>query len=101
LWKEAQTAEPLSISLLPEVVPQALCSLGATIAGLILLLSAIWRSWKIGVLVLFGAAVMVIGPITGLVPDIVVGPLSLSPFLVCLAAGGALAVLGFMFGRDT
>jgi hypothetical protein len=61
-----------------------------------LLASALWRSWKIGLLTLVGAAVMVIGPVSGVVSD----DTGLSPFTVCLAAGGALMVLGFLFGRD-
>jgi hypothetical protein len=40
---------------------------------------------------------MVAGPVSGYVPE--VGPLK--PVVICLAAGGALAVLGFLFGRDT
>jgi serine/threonine protein kinase len=97
LWEQGQTAEPLDVPALPEVVRRALCSLSAGIAGAVLLLSAIWRSWKIGVLVLLGAAVMVVGPVSGWVPVVE----SLDPFLVWLLAGGALALLGFLFGRDT
>jgi hypothetical protein len=97
LWEQGQTAEPLAVPVVPGVVMQALCSLGAGIAAVVLLMSALWRSWKIGLLVLLGAVVMVVGPVTGHVPS--VGPLS--PFLLCLAAGGGLALLGFLFGRDT
>ena len=97
LWELGQTADPLSFPLLPEVVLQALCSLGAALAGAALVLSAIWRSWKIGLLTMLGAAIMVIGPVSGQVPE--VG--QLGPFLLCLAAGGALVGLGFLFGRDT
>jgi serine/threonine protein kinase len=97
LWQEGQTAEPLGVPLLPTVVMRALCSLGAVIAGLVLLVSALWRSWKIGVLTLLGAAVMVVGPVSGYLPED--GPLS--PLVLSLAAGGALAALGLVFGRDT
>ena len=97
IWRGGQTAEPLSVPLVPEVVLQAVCSLGALIAGLVLILSAYWLSWKIGVTVLLAAAVMVVGPVTGLVPQVWV----FTPALLCLAAGGVLALLGFLFGRDT
>jgi serine/threonine protein kinase len=96
MWTEAQTVEPLAVPLVPEVVRQAMCSLGALIGGLILLVSSLWRSWKIGVLTLLGAAVMVVGPVSGYLPDV-----GISPFLLGLGAGGALVALGFLFGRDT
>jgi serine/threonine protein kinase len=96
LWEKGQTVPPLPLPL-PEVVLKALCSVNAAIAGLVLIASVFWRSWKIGLLTLAGAAFMVIGPVSELVPE--VGPLS--PVVVSLAAGGVLAVLGFLFGRDT
>ena len=77
---------------LPAEVSRAVSSLNAGVAGLALLLSVLWRSWKIGVLVLLGAAVMVIGPVSGDVPE--VGPLT--PSLACLAGGGAVVVAGFL-----
>jgi hypothetical protein len=97
LWEKGQVAEPLRIPLLPEAASQALCSLGAVIAGLVLLVSALWQHWKIGLLTLLGAAVMVVGPVSGRVP----AAESLSPFLLCLVVGGGLMVLGFVFGRGT
>ena len=96
LWERAKDAEPLSIPLVPEVVLKAFASINPGVAGLLLLLSAIWRSWKIGFVQILAAAVMVIGPVAG-VRD--VGPLS--PQLLCLAVGGGLSLIGFLFGRDT
>jgi hypothetical protein len=40
---------------------------------------------------------MVVGPVTGLVPQVWV----ITPAMLCLAAGGLLALTGFLFGRDT
>jgi hypothetical protein len=97
LWEKGQTVPPLEVPQVPEVVLRAVCSLGAAIAGLVLVVSAVWRSWKIGLLTLLGAAVMVVGPVSGHVP--VDAPLG--SFLLCLTAGGALMLLGFLFGRDS
>jgi hypothetical protein len=96
VWERAQKAEPLHVPLVPDVVLRAFASINPGVAGVLLLLSAIWRSWKNGLLQLLAAAIMVIGPVAG-VPE--VGPLT--PQVVCLAAGGALSLLGFLFGRDT
>ncbi|MFO0930628.1 MAG: protein kinase [Gemmataceae bacterium] len=96
IWERVGEAEPLRLPL-PEAVVNGLCSLDALAAGLLLVFSVFWRSWKIGVLTLAGAAVLVAGPGCGLVPAL--GPLS--PPAVCRLAGGALMVLGFWRGRDT
>jgi hypothetical protein len=96
LWEKGQQVPPLTIAGVPEIVLQAVCSLGAAIAGLALILSANWRSPKIGVLTLLGAAVMVAGPVSGLVSAVE----GVSPFVLCLIAGGGIMVLGFLFGRD-
>lgn len=96
IWERLGSARPLVVPL-PEVVLEALCSINAGAAGLLLLLSAIWRSWKIGLLTLLGAALMVIGPVSGQVPPI--GPLSAQ--MTCLAGGGLVMLLGFWLGRDT
>jgi serine/threonine protein kinase len=78
------------------VVLRALSSFNAGVAGILLILSAIWRSWKIGLLQVVAAAIMVIGPLAG-APAM--GPLT--PNLSCLVAGLGLSVLGFVVGRDT
>jgi hypothetical protein len=96
VWERAREAEPLHVPLVPEVVLRAFASINPGVAGVLLLLSAVWRSWKIGFVQLLAAATMVIGPVAG-VPE--VGPLT--PQVVCLAVGGALSLVGFLFGRDT
>jgi serine/threonine protein kinase len=97
LWEQSQVALPLTVPAIPAAVMQALCSLGAVAAGAVLVASALWRSYKIGVLTLLAAAVMVIGPHSGLVPEEV----GLAPLPFCLVAGAGIAALGFLFGRDT
>jgi hypothetical protein len=96
LWERSLKEPPLDLFGVPESVMRALCSLNAAVAGLLLVVSAIWRSPKMGAFLLPAGVLMVAGPALG-VPG--VGPLS--PPLLCLAAGAALALLGFLFGKDT
>jgi hypothetical protein len=97
LWEQGQQVPPLDAPGVPEVVRQAVCSLGAAIAGLGLLLSSLWRSPKIGLMTLVGAAVMTFGPVSGLVSAVE----TVSPFVIWLVVGGGIMALGFLFGRDT
>ncbi|MFO0929771.1 MAG: serine/threonine-protein kinase [Gemmataceae bacterium] len=96
VWEQQGQLKPLDWPL-PPPVNTALGSLNAGFAGLALLLSVRWLSWKIGVLTLAGAAIMVAGPVSGFVPD----GASWDARLVCLAAGGIVMLAGFLFGRDT
>jgi hypothetical protein len=95
IWEKMQEAKPLSLPL-PSVLLQIFNSMNPGVAGIILLLTSIWRSWKIGLLTIVGAAIMVIGPVTGLVPT-----LGMPAWVVCLAAGAVVALVGFVIGRDT
>jgi hypothetical protein len=88
IWEKLGEAEPLALPL-PEAVLRVFGNINPGVAGLLLLVSSIWRSWKIGLLTLAGAAIMVLGPAYGV------------PWLVCLAVGGAVMLAGFLFGRDT
>jgi hypothetical protein len=97
LWEKGQQVPPLAAPGVPEAVLQAVCSLGAAIAGLVLVISAVWRSPKIGLLTLLGAAIMVFGPVSGKVSAVE----TVSPFVLCLVFGGGVMALGFLFGRDT
>jgi len=65
------------------------------VAGLLLLMSGLLGGWKMSLLVWPGAALAFLGPYFG-VPA--VGPLSSA--LVSMAAGTALAFLGFFLFRD-
>ncbi len=96
LWSKALTEKPFDVPGVPEGLLRVLCNLNAVVAGLLLVLSAIWRSPKMGVFLIPAAVLMSAGAVLGM-PE--VGPLS--PELLCLAAGGGLALLGFLFGRDT
>ncbi len=91
IWERAMDAKTLRVPLVPvpEVVLNALSTLNAGVAGILLILSAIWRSWKIGLLQVVAAAIMVVGPVMDF------------PTLLCLGAGVGLSVLGFVVGRDT
>ena len=83
---------------LPEMVSKSVFSIGALAAGVLLLLSSLWYSWKIGIMQYLAAAVFLLGPTLGYLPETIMG---LSPTDVSLTAGFALSFLGFLFGRDT
>jgi hypothetical protein len=91
----AGLTKPLELPLVPAPVAEVLSGLNAGVAGLLLLLSAFFRGWKVSLLVLPGAAVALLGHRFG-VPGF--GPLG--PSLVSMAAGMGLAVLGFIFLRS-
>jgi serine/threonine protein kinase len=82
----------------PEIVSKSLFSVGALAAGVVLLLSSLWYSWKIGVLQYLATAILLLGPTLGLLPDSLLG---FSPTDVSLMVGLAVSLLGFVFGRDT
>ncbi len=97
IWERYKDAKPFDVPGVPEAVARMLCSMGALAAGFFLLASALWGSWKIGILMILATAAFLIGRVPGLVPD--VGPLSGE--VVSLAGGGLLTVVAFLFGRDT
>ncbi len=97
LWKTTQERiDPLKLPL-PDIANNVFSSINAAIAGLVLLVSIIWRSWKIGFFVMAGAAVTVVGAETDLIPAL--GPMTAQ--VSCLAIGGGMMALGFLVGRDT
>ncbi|MBY0228921.1 MAG: hypothetical protein K2W96_06565, partial [Gemmataceae bacterium] len=98
-WDKLRKAQPLEVPGVPAVAAKAVFSVGAFAAGVLMLVSTLWGSWKIGLFQMLAAVVLVIGPVSGLVPE--EGVAGLDPLLACLAAGGALSLLGFLFGRDT
>jgi hypothetical protein len=97
IWARMKDAKPLAIPAVPEIVMQALCSVNALAAGTLLLLSAMWFSWKIGSAQILATIIMVIGPVLGVVPEL----FGLTPQIFCLVIGAGISVLGFLFGRDT
>ncbi|MCE9592020.1 MAG: protein kinase [Planctomycetes bacterium] len=58
------------------------------VAGLFLILSVFWRSWKVGAVILFAAAVMLFGPLLG-VPTLFAG----SPIFTCIGIGSLIAIV--------
>ncbi|MFO0845946.1 MAG: protein kinase [Gemmataceae bacterium] len=87
IWAKIQGGEARPLPL-PEAVRDLFNSINPGVAGLILVLSSIWRHWQVGLLVLLGAAVMVLGPAV------------LTP-TAALVLGGGVAAAGFVFGRGT
>jgi hypothetical protein len=81
-------------SVYPPLNDTLLNCLNPGVAGLLLILSCLVRGWRIGIFVLPAATFVFLGPLLP-IPD--VGPLAASQ--VCLAAGAAVGVLGFLFGR--
>jgi hypothetical protein len=96
VWEEAPKAAPLEVPGVPPLVAQALCSLGAVIAGVVLILSTLWENGRTGLMTLLAAAVIVAGPVSGRVP-VVEGT---TPLVLCLAAGGVLVLVGLLLGRE-
>jgi hypothetical protein len=97
IWTRMKEAKPFAVPGVPEAVLKALCGVGALAAGFALVASSLWYSWRMGVLQYLAAAVFLVGPVCGYVPE--VGPLS--SLEVSLLGGAALSLVGFLFGRDT
>ena len=85
---------PLSLPMLPAAIAAIFSSYNAGLAGLLLLVSAFFRGGKLGLFALPGIVVLVLGHNLG-IPAI--GPIA-APF-VGMAAGTALTVVAFFFGR--
>lgn len=87
IWAKIQGGEARPLPL-PEAVRDLFNSINPGVAGLLLIVSSVWRYWQIGLLVLLGAAIIVLGPAI------------LTP-TASLAIGGGIAAAGFVFGRGT
>jgi hypothetical protein len=83
---------------LPEAVSKSVFSIGALAAGVLLLFSSAWYSWKIGVMQYLATAIFLLGPTLGYPQETLMG---LSPSDVSLIVGLGVSLLGFLFGRDT
>ena len=101
-YKEAKAKAgevPLLKSVpLPELLTRSLFSVEALAAGFMLVVSAFWFSWKIGLMQYLATAVFLLGPTLGYLPESLLG---LDPTDVSLLGGLALSLLGLLFGRDT
>jgi hypothetical protein len=97
-WFPKET-KPLALPLVPafigEPLGQPFNSFNSGAAGLILILSGFFRSFKIGWFVWPAAALVFAGTLLG-IPSI--GPVSSS--LLSLAAGAALALVGFLVAAE-
>jgi len=91
----AGLGRPLELPLVPASVAEWFSSLNVGVAGLLLVLSAFFRGWKVSLLVLSGAAVVLAGQRFG-VPA--VGPIGAAQ--VSMAAGMALALLAMVLLRE-
>jgi hypothetical protein len=86
---------PLELPMVSASVAEWFSNLNAGVAGLLLVLSAFFRGWRVSLLVLPGAAVVLAGQRFG-VPE--VGPVGAAQ--VSMGAGMALALLGMVFLRQ-
>jgi serine/threonine protein kinase len=85
---EGEPTAPLRMPLIPSLVTGVFRDWNAGIAGLILMASALYRGWRIGLLVFPAAAIALIGSTLGL------------PSWLGLLAAIALSALGFALGRS-
>jgi hypothetical protein len=95
LWERAEQSAPLEVPGAPDELLRVFCNLNALVAGALLVVSALWRSPKMGLFLLPAAVLMCLGPF---LPALA---LPVGPQLAALMVGVALALLGFLFGRDT
>jgi hypothetical protein len=86
---------PLAPAFVAEPVGRLFASFNPGVAGLVLILSSLFRGFKIGLFIWPAAAIVFAGALLGL-PSL--GPLSGN--WLPLAAGSALALIGFLFGRQ-
>jgi len=78
----------------PPAIRHQLSGYPAGLAGALLLISCLFRGWKIGLMTILGAAIMVVG--NKWIPGF--GRLSAS--MLSCAVGGVVCVLGILFGRN-
>ncbi|HEX8199610.1 MAG TPA: serine/threonine-protein kinase [Isosphaeraceae bacterium] len=95
-----RTTRPLALPLLPARVAGLFRGFNPGVAGLILVASAFFRGWRLGLFVVPAAALAVLGPTAGLPPIAV--PLwgTIRPSESSLALSLVLAGLGVVFGRS-
>ncbi len=91
-----QATKPLELPGLPASVGMLFNSFNPGVAGLILVLAAFFRGWRMSLFVLPAAAVAIIGPSILHVTSNV--PLDFKN-LLCMAVAGGLFVVGILFGR--
>jgi hypothetical protein len=87
--------EPLRVPLLPSAITARFNGFAPGVAGLVLLVSALFRGGRMGLFVVPGALMALLGKDFGL-PSL--GPLDAS--VAGMAVGVGLLVLGILFGRE-
>jgi serine/threonine protein kinase len=97
IWSMYLDQKPFAAAPIPEAVMWMLCSMGALAAGVVLITSALWGSWKLGVMTLLAAGVFLVSRVPDLIPAI--GPLAGE--VVGLSGGAVLTLAAFLFCRET
>ena len=92
--KVATNRDDVEIPLVPLNIRHQLSGYPVGLAGALLLISCLFRGWKLGLMTIAGAAVMVLG--NRWIP----GFAKLSGSMISCAVGAGLCVLGILFGRD-
>jgi hypothetical protein len=91
----AASGRALDLPVVPSAVTDLFNGFNPGVAGLILIISALFGGWRMSLLAVPGAAIAFIGPQLG-IPAM--GPVS-TP-LVSMIAGLAVAILGYLFLRE-
>jgi hypothetical protein len=87
-------AQPLHLSFLPDAWLRPFHSLNPGIAGLVLLLSLFWRSWRLNIFLIPAAVAILLGDSLGLPDKSIGGTFGVS--ITSLFFGTALLTLGFL-----
>ena len=93
--KPAKPVPDLKLMLLPQAVRHQLSGYGVGLAGLLLVLSCFVRGWKLGLMAIAGAAIMVLGDI------VIPGVAGYSGAMIAMAIGAVVIVAGFVVGRES
>jgi len=89
-----KVSKTLEFGFVPSLLTKPFVGFATGLAGMLLLLSAFFQSWKTAVLMPLAAVLIVFGPGLG-IPD--VGPLTASQ--VCMAAGAFLGLVALFLGK--
>jgi hypothetical protein len=94
---DSSQTTPLEVPVLPEALLRPFNSLNPGIAGLVLLLSPFWPSWRMQAFLMPAALVIFLGPSLGVRAMTLPTLRELSPYRVSLAIGALLLLLGMVF----
>ena len=88
---EAKESEPLRFP----IIGDWFTGFGPGVAGLLLVISAFFRGWKMSLFLIPAAFIAWVGPALGVPGSF------LSADVVSIAIGGVIALIGFVFGRSS